>query len=293
MRRPSVTLRAAAVLWAVTAGAAFAQEDAVSRGKYVFEAAGCYACHTQAGSAALAGGGPLRTRFGVFYAPNITLDAEFGIGKWSEADFIRAMREGVSPKGEPYYPVFPYTTYTRMTERDMGDLFAYLKSLAPANTPNRPHELGFPYSIRSTLMPWRWLYFTAGEWQSDPRRDRAVNRGAYLVQALTHCGECHTPRDSFGGPDRANELTGARMPVGDLVASNLTPHASGLGDWSEADIVDALETGNLPQGGTLGGEMAEVVRHATSRLTPGDRRAIAAYLKSLPPKPTLVKPKSG
>lgn len=293
MRRPS-TILGAAVLF-LTAGAvpAFTQQDAASRGKYIFDAAGCYACHTQANGAPIAGGGALRTPFGIFYAPNITPDAEFGIGKWTEADFIRALREGVSPRGDDYYPVFPYTSYTKMSERDIRDLFAYLKTTVPAKTARRSHELSFPYSIRTALIPWRWLNFTAGEWKPDPGRHAVINRGAYLVQAIAHCGECHTPRGSLGGPDRANDLSGARMPVGDLVASNLTPDKSGLDDWSEADIVDLLETGSLPQGGTVGGEMAEVVKHATSRLTLEDRRAIAVYLKSLPPRPTLVKRKAG
>jgi mono/diheme cytochrome c family protein len=151
--------------------------------------------------------------------------------------------------------------------------------------------VSFPYSIRAALIPWKWLNFEAGSYKLDATHDEKWNRGAYLVQALTHCGECHTPRNKLDGLDPRQWLSGARMPVGDLVASNLTPDKTGLADWSAADIADALETGTLPQGGTLGGEMGEVIRNSTSKMRPDDRAAIVAYLKALPPLPTTVKKK--
>jgi mono/diheme cytochrome c family protein len=277
---------------AVGAQAQSAQGASAERGKYIFDAAGCYGCHTEAGGAPMAGGGPLRTPFGTFYAPNITPDPEYGIGQWSEADFIRALREGVSPRGQHFYPVFPYPSYTRMTTQDMRDLRAYLGTIAPAKKPSRVHEVSFPYSMRSTLIPWKWLNFNAGEFKPDAKHDAAWNRGAYLVETLTHCGECHTPRNILGGLERGQWLSGARMPVGDLVASNLTPDKTGLADWSTVDIVDALESGTLPEGGTLGEEMGEVVKNSTSKMRPDDRQAIAAYLKSLPSLPTTVKKKA-
>lgn len=283
---------AAAVLCAAAGGDVRAQSASADRGKYIFDAAGCYGCHTEAGGAPMAGGAALRTPFGAFYAPNITPDPEFGIGKWTDADFIRALREGLSPRGQNYFPVFPYPAYTKMTTQDMLDLRAYLATIAPAKKPSRAHDVGLPYSIRLTLMPWKWLNFDAGEFKPDASRDAKWNRGAYLVQALTHCGECHTPRDALGGLERKQWLTGARMPVGDLIASNLTPDKTGLADWSAADIVDALETGTLPQGGTLGGEMGEVVKNSTGKMRAEDREAIAAYLKALPPQPTTVKKKA-
>jgi mono/diheme cytochrome c family protein len=275
----------------VAAGEVAAQTGSAERGKYIFDAAGCVECHTEKGGALLAGGGPLRTPFGTFYAPNITPDPEHGIGKWSEADFIRALREGKSPDGQHYFPIFPYPSYTKMTTQDMRDLKAYLATVPPSNKPRRAHEVSFPFSIRAALIPWKWLNFNAGEYAPDAGHDAKWNRGAYLVRALTHCGECHTPRDMIGGPDRKQWLAGARMPVGDLVASNLTPHKSGLADWSQADILDALETGTLPQGGTLGGEMGEVVKNSTGRMRPADREAIAIYLKALPPLATQIKKK--
>jgi len=271
---------------------AAAQTGSPERGKYIFDAAGCDSCHTQAQGAALAGGPPLRTPFGTFYAPNITPDREHGIGAWSEADFIRALRQGVSPQGRHYYPVFPYSSYTKMTTQDLLDLRAYLATVPPAAKPSRLHEVTWPFSMRALLGPWKRLFFTAGEYKPDPAHDAQWNRGAYLVEAVTHCGECHTPRNFLGGLERALWLTGARMPGGELVAPNLTPDKSGLADWSAADIVDALTDGTLPEGGTLGEEMGEVVRNSTSRLRPGDRAAIAAYLKALPPLPTQVKRKT-
>ena len=287
-------IRTAAATLAIVilvSSAAPAQTVSAERGKYIFDAAGCLGCHTEKGGALLAGGGALRTPFGTFYAPNITPDPEHGIGKWSEADFIRALSEGKSPDGQHYFPVFPYPAYTKMSVQDMRDLKAYLATVPPSNQPRRAHEVSFPYSIRAALIPWKWLNFDAGSYKPDAAHDERWNRGAYLVQALTHCGECHTPRGMIGGLDRKQWLSGARMPVGDLVASNLTPHKTGLADWSSADIVDALETGTLPQGGTLGGEMGEVVKNSTSRMRAEDREAIAIYLKALPPLATQVKKK--
>ncbi|HWC93210.1 MAG TPA: cytochrome c [Pseudolabrys sp.] len=271
---------------------AAAQTGSPERGKYIFDAAGCYGCHTQAQGAPLAGGPPLRTPFGTFYAPNITPDRAHGIGRWSEADFIRALRQGVSPQGRHYYPVFPYSSYTKMTTQDLLDLRAFLATVPPAPEPSRPQEVAWPFSWHAALAPWKWLYFKAGQYQPDPARDAQWNRGAYLVEAVTHCGECHTPRNFLGGLERAQSLSGARMPGGELVAPNLTPDKSGLAAWSAADIVDALTDGTLPEGGTLGEEMGEVVRNSTSRLRPDDRAAIAAYLKALPPLPTSVKKKA-
>ena len=271
---------------------ASAQSVSAARGKYIFDAAGCYSCHTAPGGPPMAGGPPLRTPFGTFYAPNITPDPEHGIGKWSEADFIRALHEGVSPTGENYFPVFPYSSYTKMTLQDVRDLRAYLATVPAAAKPSRPHEVSWPFSMRLGVTPWKWLYFQKGEFKPEPGHDAAWNRGAYLVEAVTHCGECHTPRSFLGGLDRAQWLTGARMPTGDLVAPNLTPDKRGLAAWSTEDITTALTDGSLPEGGTLGEDMGEVVRNSTSRLTSVDRGAIAAYLKALPPAPTSVKKKA-
>lgn len=273
------------------ASQASAQTASVERGKYIFDLAGCYSCHTSKGRAPMAGGPPLRTAFGTFYAPNITSDIKYGIGKWTNADFIRALREGVSPEGYNYFPVFPYCSYTKMTTQDLLDLRAYLWTVKPAAEPSRMHEVKWPFSIRAAVTAWKWLYFKPGEFNSAAHRDAKWNRGAYLVEAIAHCGECHTPRNWAGALQYAYWMSGARMPDRDLVAPNLTPDKTGLAEWSGSDIVNALADGTLPEGGTLGGEMGEVVQNSTSRMRTEDLEAIAVYLKALPPVPTQVKKK--
>lgn len=266
-------------------------QPSASRGEYVFRAAGCYACHTDEknGGAPLAGGTPIQTPFGTFHGPNITPDPTHGIGRWSADDVVRALRRGVSPSGKTYYPAFPYTAYARAEESDLRDLAAYLLAQKPVAQPSKSHELDFPYSVRVAMIPWRWLNFDPSPWKPDPTKSAPINRGAYLVEVLGHCGECHTPRTSMGALDRANWLAGARLPPTKDVAPNLTPHASGLADWSAEDIADTLALGLAPAGDPLGGSMAEVVQHSTSKLSNEDRAAIAAYLKSLPPLPSTAR----
>jgi mono/diheme cytochrome c family protein len=263
-----------------------ADQAQLERGAYLFTAANCVACHTDLKNkgAPLAGGRALATPFGTFYSPNITSDPETGIGRWSDDDFIRALREGVSPEGDYYFPAFPYTSYTRMTEQDMRDLKAYLFSLPPVRQANREHEIDFPYGWRFTVGPWQWLNFTAGELQPDPARSASWNRGAYLVRALGHCGECHTPRGWLGGTDEDYALSGTPDgPAGEKVP-NITPHTgTGLGGWESADVVRVLRTGMLPDGDFVGSGMGEVVSFSTGKLTDADRGAIAEYLLSLPP----------
>ena len=261
-----------------------AQAPPADRGKYIFDAGGCLGCHTdqKAGAAALSGGPPLVTPFGTFYAPNITPDPEHGIGRWSADQFVAALRDGVSPGGKHYFPVFPYTAYTKASREDLLDLWAYMKTVPAVARSHRAHDVGFPFSVRLSLLPWKWLNFTKGEWRPDPQRDAVWNRGAYLVEALLHCGECHTPRNVMGGLNRARWMGGARFGAGRL-APNLTPHAKGLQAWSANDIAIALEIGETPDGEYLGNEMAEVVRDSTRHLTKADRDAIAQYLLSLPP----------
>lgn len=270
------------------AAPAAAQDPAVARGAYIFRAAGCLACHTdaKAGGAPLAGGRALKTPFGTFYSPNITPDPRTGIGAWREADFIAALRHGVSPDGEPYYPVFPYTSYTGMTDQDMRDLFAYLLAQPPVEQENRAHELGFPFSWRFTLNVWQFLFFSAGTFEPVAEKDAVWNRGAYLVRHLGHCAECHSPRGLLGAVDAAQELAGnPQGPDGGKVP-NLTPGPGGLADWSESDIAYALKTGITPDGDFLSDSMGEVIEEGTSHLRDEDRAAIAKYVKDLPPMPT-------
>ena len=240
--------------------------------------------------APLAGGRRLKTPFGDFIGPNITPDPDHGIGGWTLADFTRALREGVSPAGDPYYPAFPYTSFSRMDEEDIADLWAWLQTVEPADTPNAEHELDFPYGWRWLTGVWRALYFSLGDFDAgDPpaavEEDDRENwkRGAYLVRVLGHCGECHTPRGGLGAMDYDLFLAGnAAGPEGAPVP-NITPdRATGIGGWSLADIIGYLEIGMDPDGDFAGGAMADVIDHTTGKLTSADRRAIAVFLKSLP-----------
>lgn len=272
---------AAAALAALCAGAAPpAGAGDPGRGAYLAAAAGCYSCHTdtEAGGAAYAGGAPIRSPFGAFRPPNITADPEHGIGGWSEAEFVRALREGRRPDGAPYYPAFPYPSYAGMTGEDARDLYAFFMTVEPAPVPSPAHDLRFPFSVRLSLWPWRILYF-----DPPPPGAPPPGRGAYLAGALGHCGECHTPRNVLGAPRRDRAFAGARLG-GDDSAPNITPHPDdGIGGWSEADLRFFLKTGLRPDGDSTGGDMALVVEHSTSRLADGDLDALVAYFRALPP----------
>lgn len=268
-------------------------EAAIRRGEYLFNAAGCYGCHTdvKGQGAPLAGGRRLKTPFGDFLGPNITPDPDRGIGNWTLDDFTRALREGLSPSGDAYYPAFPYTSFSRMAEGDIADLWAYLRSVTPADTENRPHELAFPFGWRWLAGAWRALYFQPGEFRPGPppvlvAEDRHAEweRGAYLVGVLGHCGECHTPRGALGATDGGRLLAGNPAGAEGEPVPNITPDLSaGIGTWSRQDIEDYLATGMDPDGDFAGGAMAEVIDRGTSRLTPEDRRAIAVFVAAVPP----------
>lgn len=285
----------AILLFGLAAGPAAAQAPdpaRVQRGEYVFSAAGCLGCHTDKDGTPLAGGREIKTPFGSFYGPNITSHPTFGIGRWTEAQFRRALREGVRPDGAHYFPAFPYTSFTGITDADIADLWAYMRTVPPAARPNKPHGLGFPFNIRLAMIGWKALFFTPGEFKPDPGKSAELNRGAYLVNALGHCGECHTPRNLAGGLDRSKWLAGGVLPDG--TAPNLTPHPeTGLGKWSPGDFIDLLKMGMTPDGDFVGGEMAEVVKETTGKLTEDDIKAVIAYLRSLPSVENRVrKPKS-
>lgn len=269
------------------------------RGRYLFDAAGCLGCHTDKKNkgAALAGGRAMETPFGTFYTPNITPDEQTGIGKWSDADFTRALRHGISPGGDNYYPVFPYGSYTRMTDTDMLDLKAYLFSKSPVSQTNRPHELKLLFRFRLLVGVWKALYFTPGAMAVNTAKGEAWNRGAYLVEALGHCAECHTPRGPLGGPLSNMHMAGTKNgPHGEIVP-NITPdRQTGIGKWPAVDLEMALSIGMLPDGDFVGGSMGEVVTNTTGRWTKPDRKAVIGYLRSLPAIANKVKkdqPKSG
>jgi len=274
------------VIFAAFGEARGAQEDAaaIRRGAYVFAAAGCAECHTAKGGKPLAGGRALKTPFGTFYSPNITPDPATGIGKWSEADLKRALREGIGRDGTHFFPVFPYPSFTFMTDADIGDLYAYLKSVPPVVEANRRHEIRFPFRFRIVMLGWNRLFLKRGPFEPAANRSPAWNRGAYLVKALAHCGECHTPRNLLGQLDLDDAFSGTTEgPEGGTVP-NITPDKStGIGTWNEKDITYLLETGQKPDGDDVQDGMRAVVDSSTSKLTPEDRAAIATYLKSLAP----------
>jgi len=269
------------VLLCVHASLGLAQADA-KRGAYLAKVGGCAGCHTDAKKDAVpyAGGRELKTPFGTFYGPNITPHAEAGIGRWGEADFLRALRSGVRPDGAHYFPAFPYPSFTQIADADARDLWAYMRSLPPDGRASRPHDLNFPFSLRFLVGFWKWLYFSPGPFVADAVRTPALNRGAYLVGALGHCGECHTPRTALGGPKRDRLLAGAaKGPEGKRVP-NLTP--AKLEKWDHNELREFLLGGITPDGDVTAETMGEVVRNTTSQLTPEDLAALIAYLRSLP-----------
>jgi len=276
-------LALAAVLVVAAVSSAKADEAAVARGAYLAAAAGCDQCHTEKkeGARPYAGGRALATEFGVVTTPNITPDRAGGIGGWSDADFVRAMRWGIAPDGSHYVSAFPFPYYARLTDRDLADLKAYLDSLAPESQTvvDAASSLALLERARAAVaqaLTSLGIGASVGPAASDP----AVARGAYLAQTVGRCGGCHTPRTWLGVPDGSRELAGSASAK----APNLTPgDKTGIGGWSEADILTLLKDGQTPDNDFVGGAMAEIVRN-TARLTDEDRRALAAYLKSLPAK---------
>jgi len=280
-------LLAAFLLGAMALPAEAADDEAGKRGAYLFAAADCAGCHTDVKNEGqpLAGGRALATPFGTFYGPNITPDPQYGIGNWTEAQFRRALREGIAPGRTHLFPVFPFPSFTGLTDTDIADLYAYLKAQQPVAQPNKPHEVTPPFGFRFGLVFWRLLFFEEGPWQPDPEHDAAWNRGSYLANAVAHCGECHTPRNFMGAMKTSLAFSGNPKGPDGQKAPNITPDPKrGIGTWSLEDIETVLKTGQLPYFDTVGSGMAEVVK-GTSQLTDADRHAIAVYVKSLKPVP--------
>jgi mono/diheme cytochrome c family protein len=238
----------------------------------------------------LAGGRAFNTPFGSFFSPNITPHPDYGIGNWSDAQFVQALSEGVAPDGSHYYPVFPYPSYTLMQTEDLLALKAYLFSLPAVAQPNKAHDLPWYMSYRLLNWVWNLVYFEQGSYQQSPNHSTQWNRGAYLSLAMAHCAECHTPRNVLGALDHEQFNAGARDGPEDEVIPNITPHKkTGIGRWSEDDLVYFLETGATPSGDYTGGLMAEVIDEGLSHLTEQDLRAIAHYVLSLTPIDNAIK----
>ncbi|WP_199100458.1 cytochrome c [Dyella sp. ASV21] len=256
----------------------------IARGEYLATVGDCASCHTTQGGARYAGGRVLATPFGNVPAPNLTPDRDTGLGEWSFEDFWQALHSGIGRHGELLYPVFSYTSFTKVTHDDALAIFAYLQSLPPVHQPSKPLGLDFPYSVRNGLKAWRALYFREGTYQADANRSAEWNRGAYLVQGLGHCNECHAPRDALGGSQSNPALVGGQIPAQNWYAPDLSMQANGgLAGWSQQDIVALLKTGQSSRG-TAFGPMAEVVAQSTQHMHEDDLRAIAIYLQSLPPR---------
>jgi mono/diheme cytochrome c family protein len=279
-------------LLAASPGETVADAADAERGEYIVRAAGCISCHTEKDGKGefLAGGRALVSPYGNFYSSNITPDAETGIGAWSDADFIHAMRHGESPEGRTYYPAFPYTSFSAMRRQDMLDVKAYLFTTAPVRQENRAHDLRFPFSWRFSIYPWRWLFFSPAEETPDAPFTAPEQRGRYLVDVLGHCAECHTPRNMAGGLKRGKTLAGTRYGPGGTVP-NITPDSeTGIGSWSIGDLVFFFQTGLKPDGDDVQGEMRDVIEDGLRHLSKEDLRAIAAYLQAVPPIHHAVRP---
>jgi mono/diheme cytochrome c family protein len=254
----------------------------VTRGESVFWAAGCASCHMapeakDEAQLVLVGGQRFPSDFGTFISPNISQHPEAGIGGWSLLDLANALKRGVSPEGDHYYPALPYASYAKMQMQDVADLHAFLQTLPADPTPSQPHEIGFPFSIRDTLGVWK-LMFLSEDWDLPGNLTPTADRGRYIAEALAHCGECHTPRNALGGMDTARWLGGAPNPSGEGRIPNITPTKLG---WTAGDIVQYLTTGFTPDFDSVGGHMAHVVENM-AKLPEADRQAVAEYLLAVP-----------
>jgi mono/diheme cytochrome c family protein len=267
--------------------------DLVTRGKYLAQAADCEVCHTTEGGQPFAGGRAFQTPFGVLYSPNITADRATGIGTWSDADFIRAVHDGVRNDGQRLYPAFPYESYTLLVDDDVRAIKAYLFSLPAAHAATPPNQLAFPFNQRWLMGVWSAVYNPDQRFQPHADRSPEWNRGAYLAEALSHCGDCHTPRNLAQALDNRRKFAGA-LTAG-WRAYNITPDlASGVGGWSDAALADYLRAGHAIGHGAAGGPMAEEVDVSLNTLSPADIHALVTYLRTVPRvgSPDLPAPKA-
>ena len=258
-------------------------DERVAHGKALVEAADCASCHTSNPAKPFAGGKRIDTPFGAIYTPNLTPDRETGIGAWTDADFARALRYGVAPDGSRYYPAFPYPYFTKFTRDDILSIRAYLATLTPFQNRAPPPQLRFPMNFRMVMRLWNFVFFKPGILEPDQQKGADWNRGRYLVEGAGHCGLCHTPKNMFGANRRGRAFAGGK--VEGWFAPRLDGAArSGLKSWSVEDIVEYLQSGRNPKS-QADGLMADVVVNSTSKMSDDDVRAIAVYLKSLPPGP--------
>ncbi|MDL2407748.1 c-type cytochrome [Rhizobium calliandrae] len=257
------------------------RDELIAKGKYLTIAADCEACHTTPGGEAFVGGLAFKLPFGTMYSPNITPDPETGIGTWSDAEFVRAVRSGVGKHGEDLYPAFPYTSYALLSTDDILAIRAYLKTLRPIKYTPPENDLLFPFNQRYVMRSWKLLFVPWGQYHNDPAKSEAWNKGAYLVEALAHCGECHTPRGLMFQREQGKALSGGA--VDGWIAWNITSDkASGIGSWSDEEIADYLSRGHAQGRGPAAAAMRQAIELSLSKLTKADIGAITTYLRDVP-----------
>lgn len=269
-------------LGCAASGYASADANLIARGEYLTKAADCVACHTTKDGKPFAGGLAFKTPMGTLYSPNITPDKATGIGSWTDEEFLRALHEGKGKNGENLYPAFPYTSYTLLKDDDVKAIKAYLFSLPAVHQPNRENDMPFPFNQRWGLWFWNLVNFDGQRFEPDSSKDAQWNQGAYFVEALGHCGECHTPRNITMGMKDSKAYAGTE--IDGWTAFNITsdPHA-GIGGWSQEQIVQYLRSGHVDGKAQAAGPMAEVIENSTRHLTDSDLNAMAVYLRTLKP----------
>jgi mono/diheme cytochrome c family protein len=267
----------------------FPSTDPIARGQYLIRAADCEACHTAKGGAPFAGGLAFNMPFGSIWSPNITSDKDTGIGGWTDAQFLAALHKGVDDQGQPLYPAMPYPAFTYMSDADALAIKAYLFSLKPVHQENKDNTFVFPFNQRWLMGIWSWLFNPDQRFQPHPDRSPQWNRGAYLAEAMAHCGDCHTPRTLAQALDNHDKYAGA-VTAG-WRAYNITDHRLfGVGAWSDGELAQYLSTGTAPGRGAAAGPMGEAVDLSLSHLTPSDVGALVVYLRSIPPIATPDQP---
>ena len=266
-------------------GTKFANEDAtekaasVERGRYVAITGDCQACHHSSDNTSLSGGYGIETPFGTIFASNITPDKETGLGNWSEEQFANAVRNGKGPNG-PLYPAMPYTSYVKMSDQDIHDLWNYIKTLKPVHNRVVENQLPFPLNIRYLMLGWNRLFFDATPLQNDNTQSEEWNRGRYLAEGAAHCSMCHTPRNNFGAEQKKSAYHGAVLQ--NWFAPAITNDDRSLANWSKEDLVTYLKTGRNRLT-VASGPMSEAVVASFQYFNDQDLNAVATYIKSLQP----------
>jgi mono/diheme cytochrome c family protein len=257
-----------------------AKADIVKRGEYLAKAADCMVCHTTKDGDAFAGGLAFPAPSGTLYSTNITADKDTGIGNYSDQDFLNAVQRGIRKDGARLYPAMPYTSYTFMTDADVLAIKAYLFSLPAVRRENQRDTLQFPYNQRWTMTFWSWAFNPNTRFTPNTAKSAEWNRGAYIAEALAHCGECHTPRNPAFAMDNRRKFAGA--PYGWLAYNITSDRGTGIGSWSDEELLTYLAKGHAVGRGTASGPMAEVVDHSLSLMEPADIRALVTYLRNIP-----------